>query len=145
MTRTFVLKPYLFEGHQLRISRDCHGEVWFVATDVCQALALQPIARVLKALNDDDHGVHCEEGPGQTGLTLALINESGLLRLLLQRSDNTNGRRLRRWLNTELLPALQEQRSRGGHDWHLSPSDEGKEGDQILWDPAVSALLAEEP
>jgi prophage antirepressor-like protein len=106
MNSTTALVPYAFEGHSIRVSTDQRGEAWFVAADVCTALAQHPIARALASLREEEHCLHSQEGPGSEGLTLALINEAGLLRLLLM-GESPTARRMRHWLTHELLPAIQ--------------------------------------
>ncbi|MCX5966955.1 MAG: Bro-N domain-containing protein [Cyanobacteria bacterium] len=93
------------------MSTDQRGEAWFVAADVCTALAQYPIARALATLKEEEHCLHSEEGPGSEGLTLALINEAGLLRLLLM-GDSPMARRMRHWLIHELLPSLERPAGR---------------------------------
>ncbi|MEI7667209.1 MAG: BRO family protein [Synechococcaceae cyanobacterium ELA263] len=115
MNSTTALVPHLFEGHPIRVSTDQRGEAWFVAADVCTALAQYPIARALATLKEEEHCLHSEEGPGSEGLTLALINEAGLLRLLLM-GESPTAWRMRRWLIHELLPSL--DRSADGSKEH---------------------------
>ena len=106
MSSTTALVPYPFEGHSIRVSTDQRGEAWFVAADVCTALAQHPIARVLATLKEEEHCLHSQEGPGSEGCTLALINGAGLLRILLM-GDSPTAWRMRRWFTQELLPAIQ--------------------------------------
>ena len=105
MSSTTALVPYAFEGHRIRVSTDQRGEAWFVAADVCTALAQHPIARALANLREEEHCLHSQEGPGSEGCTLVLISEGGLLRLLLM-GDSPTAWRMRRWLTHELLPFL---------------------------------------
>ncbi|MCP9860945.1 MULTISPECIES: BRO family protein [unclassified Cyanobium] len=111
MNSTTALVPYAFEGHRIRVSSDQRGEAWFVAADVCTALAQHPIARALTSLREEEHCLHSQEGPGSEGCTLALINEAGLLRLLLM-GDSPTAWRMRRWLTHELLPSLERPAGR---------------------------------
>jgi prophage antirepressor-like protein len=99
------LVPHWFEGHRIRLSRDANGEAWFVIADVCAALTESPMAWALTARREEEHGLHSEEGPGSQGLTLALINEAGLLRRLLD-GESPIATRMRRWLTHELLPSM---------------------------------------
>ena len=111
MSSTSALVPYAFEGHRIRVSTDENGEAWFAAADVAVALGQPPIARALGTLKEEEHCLHSEEGPGSEGLTLALINEAGLLRLLLM-GDSPMARRMRHWLIHELLPSLERPAGR---------------------------------
>ncbi len=105
MSTHTALVPHQFEGHTIRVRTDQHREAWFVASDVCHVLRQLPVARALGELRDEEHALHSEEGPGTGGLTVALISEAGLLRVLLH-GDSPTARRMRRWLTHELLPAL---------------------------------------
>ena len=111
MNSTSALVPYAFEGHRIRVSIDENGEAWFAAADVAVALGQTPIARALTSLPEEEHCLHSEEGPGSEGLTLALINEAGLLPLLLM-GDSPMARRMRHWLIHELLPSLERPAGR---------------------------------
>ncbi len=104
MSTHTALVPHLFEGQSIRISTDQRGEAWFAASDVCHVLRQPPVARALASLREEEHALHSEEGPGTGGLTVALISEAGLLRVLLF-GDSPTARRMRRWLTHELLPA----------------------------------------
>ena len=106
MSSTTALVPYSFEGRHIRVSTDEHGEAWFAAADVAAALGQLTIGRALANLREEEHCLYSQEGPGSEGCTLALISEGGLLRLLLL-ADNPTTWRMRRWLNHELLPAIQ--------------------------------------
>jgi prophage antirepressor-like protein len=105
MSRTSALIPYAFEGHRIRVSTDEHGEAWFVVADACAALSESPLGWALAIQREEEHCLLSEEGPGQGGLTLAMISEGGLLRRLLE-STNPSAGRMRRWLTHALLPAI---------------------------------------
>lgn len=111
MSTHTALVPHQFEGHTIRVRTDQHREAWFVASDVCTVLHQQQVARALAGLREEERALHSEEGPGTGGLTVALISESGLLRVLLH-GDSPTARRMRRWLTHELLPALHRQADR---------------------------------
>jgi hypothetical protein len=83
---------------------DHRGDAWFVAADVCTALALRQ-DRTLALLAEDECGIHSQEGPGTAAITLTLVNEAGLLRILLF-GDRPKARRLRRWITHQVLPCL---------------------------------------
>ena len=114
MSNTSALVPYLFEGHRIRVSTDPQGEAWIVVADACAALAENPMVwAIANRRDEEEHYLHSEEGPGAGGFTLALINESTLLRRLLN-SNNPSAPRMRRWLTHELLPALQRRQEGNG-------------------------------
>lgn len=104
MSTHTALVPHLFEGQTIRISTDQRGETWFAFSDVCNVLRQLPVARALASLREEEQALHSEEGPGTGDLTVALISEAGLLRVLLF-GDSPTARRMQRWLARELLPA----------------------------------------
>lgn len=98
----FVSVP--FEGHGIRVCTDHRGDAWFVAADVCAALALRQ-DRTLAVLAEDECSIHSREGPGTVPITLTLVSEAGLLRIL-RFGDRPKARRLRRWITYQVLPCL---------------------------------------
>jgi len=115
MSSHTALVPHQFEGHTIRVRTDQHREAWFVASDVCTVLHQQQVARALGGLREEERALHSEEGPGTGGLTVALISEAGLLRVLLH-GDSPTARRMRRWLTHELLPSLHRPAGRSRTD-----------------------------
>ncbi|GDX74732.1 hypothetical protein LBMAG40_13890 [Cyanobium sp.] len=97
--------PLHFQGDPIRVRLDFRNVAWFVATDIGRALALQPLSKMLTGIREDERSFHSHEGAGSTGLTLALISEAGLLRLL-RGGQRPEARRMQRWLLQEVLPWL---------------------------------------
>lgn len=77
---------------------------WFVAKDVCAALEVTNHRDALASLEDDEKGVAITDtlGGAQEMLT---VNESGLYALIF-RSRKPSARLFRRWVTSEVLPAL---------------------------------------
>ena len=97
---------FSFENHTIRtVSKN--GEAWFVAEDVCSVLGLKNPSMALKALDDDERSkfnlgrsdIH--GGGGEANI----INESGLYALIL-RSRKPEAKRFRKWVTSEVLPAI---------------------------------------
>jgi prophage antirepressor-like protein len=105
-----------FEGQSIRVCTDHRGGAWFAAADVCTALAL-PQARTLALLAEDECSIHSQEGPGTTAITLTLVSEAGLLRIL-RFGCKPKARRLRRWITHEARACLHLR------DKASTPSDE---------------------
>ena len=97
------LIPFDFESKSVRtILRD--GDPWFVATDICRILGLGNVAMAIRRLDPDEKGVNRIDtlrGPQK----LTIVNESGLYTLIM-RSDKPAARRFRKWVTSEVLPAL---------------------------------------
>lgn len=101
------LMPYLFEGNEIRVTKDENGEPWFVAKDVALALGYEwngssRIAHV----PTEWRGVTSVVTPSGTQEMLTL-SEPGLY-FFLGRSDKPAALPFQKWLASEVLPALRK-------------------------------------
>lgn len=83
------------------------GEPWFVGKDVATALGYSNTRKaVLLHVNAEDKGVTKWDTPG--GIQeMTIINESGLYSLILG-SKLESAKRFKRWVTSEVLPALRK-------------------------------------
>jgi prophage antirepressor-like protein len=88
---------------------DIDGNPWFVQTDVCRALEISNPSNVSARLDPDEKmTLHLTEGHSGTrggAQSLTLINDSGLYSTIL-RSDKPEAKRFRKWVTSEVLPAI---------------------------------------
>jgi prophage antirepressor-like protein len=77
---------------------------WFVAKDVCDVLELQDTNMSLQKLDDDEKLTQKVFGSGQNR-TMWFVNESGLYNLIF-RSNKPEAKMFRKWVTSEVLPAL---------------------------------------
>lgn len=103
------------------------GNPWFVAADVCSAVGIKHSASAMRALDNDEKGVHSMHTPGgQQDFTI--INESGLYTLILRCRDavtpGTIPYRFRKWVTGEVLPQIR-QTGRYVRE-ELSPADKAQ-------------------
>ncbi len=103
------------------------GNPWFVAADVCNAVGIKHSASAMRALDNDEKGVHSMHTPGgQQDFTI--INESGLYTLILRCRDavtpGTIPYRFRKWVTGEVLPQIR-QTGRYVRE-ELSPADKAQ-------------------
>lgn len=105
---------FTFSAQTLRvIMRD--GEPWFVAADVCEALTISNNRDALCRLDDDEKGVATTDTPGgQQEMTI--INESGLYSLILT-SRKPEAKKFKKWVTSEVLPAI---RKTGRYEVHTT-------------------------
>lgn len=87
------------------------GNPWFVAADVCSAVGIKHSASAMRALDNDEKGVHSMHTPGgQQDFTI--INEAGLYTLILRCRDavtpGTIPYRFRKWVTGEVLPQIRQ-------------------------------------
>jgi hypothetical protein len=99
-----ALAPFAFEGRQLRVSTDEQGNPWFIAADVCAALAIANPRDALTRLDDDEKGVASTDTLGGRQ-SLSTVNEFGLYSLILG-SRKPDAKRFKRWVTHEVLPAI---------------------------------------
>lgn len=104
------LVPFAYEGHQVRtVTLD--GEPWFVAADVCAALALRDTSSALKMVDPEDvqrfrrsDTPHFFRGIAPQVQEIAAVNESGVYALIFH-SRRPEAKAFKRWVTHELIPA----------------------------------------
>lgn len=77
---------------------------WFVAKDVCDVLGLQNSRQSVKELDDDEKLMYKLYTSGQNR-NVWVISESGLYALIL-RSNKPYAKTFRKWITSEVIPAL---------------------------------------
>lgn len=83
------------------------GETWFVLKDVCAAIGIRDHATVSKRLDGDEVGqTQVIDAMGRLQET-TVVNESGLYSVIL-RSDKPEAKPFRKWVTSEVLPALRK-------------------------------------
>jgi prophage antirepressor-like protein len=100
-----IARRFEFDSAELRTIA-VNDEPWFVAADACRILGLKNTTMALKALDDDEKGLNQIETPG--GLQkMAIVSESGLYALIV-RSDKENAKPFRKWVTSEVIPAIRK-------------------------------------
>lgn len=88
-------------GLNLRVI-DRAGEPWFVAADVCAAIAHGNPTIAMASVDADD-----QAKLNLGSRTVNVVSESGLYSLLL-RSRKPEAQRFRKWVTSEVLPAIRK-------------------------------------
>jgi prophage antirepressor-like protein len=84
-----------------------NGEPFFVGKDVASILGYSnPLKAIRDHVDEEDKGVNETVTPGGTQ-ELIVINESGLYSLILS-SKMPNAKKFKRWVTTEVLPAIRK-------------------------------------
>ncbi len=97
--------PFQFDEHEIRVIRDEHGEPWFVARDVCEALEIGNTSDALRRLDDDEVGsTEVTDSLGRKQVT-SIVNEPGLYSLIMS-SRKSEAQKFKRWITHEVLPSL---------------------------------------
>lgn len=98
----------VFNFEQMNVRTvEIDDEVWFVATDVANALGLSNVSMSLKALDDDERSKFNLGRQGETNV----ISEAGLYRFI-GGSRKKEAKQFMRWVNHEVLPSI---RKTGGY------------------------------
>ena len=92
---------------------DRNGEPWFVLSEVCRKLGIANARDAASRLDDDEKdGVGIADAIGRDQKT-TIINESGLYSLIL-RSNKPDAKRFKKWVTSEVLPAIRKTGSYAG-------------------------------
>ena len=95
--------PFKFDSSEVRTML-IDDQPWFVAADVCQALAVRNNRDALSRLDEDEKGVATTDTLGGSQ-AVGIINESGLYSLILT-SRKPEAKRFKKWVTAEVLPAI---------------------------------------
>ena len=105
-----AIVPFQFGDKAVRIEVRA-GETWFVASDVCAAVDVANHRDAVARLDDDERASIVVDTPGGPQATVA-VNESGLYQIVL-RSRKAAAKRFRKWVTSEVLPAIRRTGSYG--------------------------------
>lgn len=103
--------PYLFEGGSLIRCIPKNGEPWFVVVDICQVIGIKQPTRTVEKLDNDEKGVADIHTLGGVQRHLT-VSESGLYTLMLRShaatEAGTAAHRFRKWVTSDLIPAVRK-------------------------------------
>ena len=101
------LAVFSFGNQEIRTVTDEHGEIWFVANDVCVALELvNPHDALAKHVDAEDLAKR-EALTAGGKQAVNHVNESGLYALIFGSRKET-AKRFKRWVTSEVLPAIRK-------------------------------------
>lgn len=112
------LKVFDFEQKSVRVVMK-GSEPWWVAKDVADILEFRDAANAIRLLDEDEKGTQKVSTPGGEQ-EMSVINESGLYTLIM-RSNKPEAKRFRKWVTSEVLPAL---RKTGRYSVKKDPDEE---------------------
>lgn len=117
-----AMTPFAFEDQLVRTVM-IEDEPWFVAKDVCGVLEIANHRDAVSTLDDDERDdVGIPDAIGRKQST-TIINESGVYALVF-RSRKPQAKLFRKWVTSEVLPAL---RRAGRYEMpDLEPADPGQ-------------------
>ncbi len=139
------VKSFSFENSEIRIILE-KQESYFVVSDACRALDLKDPSTAIRNLDEDEYHLRTIGGADQ-GRPMLVVSESGLYHLIFK-SRKPEARRFRKWVTSEVLPALRKtgyygvpayQHSSGQLSMFPVQSDSMLELQQLAMDVALSA------
>lgn len=96
---------FSFESSNVR-TLDLDGEIWFVASDIADALGYRDAPNLVRNLDEDEKGTQAVSTPGGRQ-SVTVISESGLYSAILS-SRKPDAKKFRRWVTHEVLPAIRK-------------------------------------
>ncbi|MCG9060200.1 hypothetical protein LH452_15055 [Laribacter hongkongensis] len=99
--------PFQFESHAVRVQVDGAGLPWFNAGDVCDALEMGNPSQAIKSHVDGDDLQKLETLTPGGRQRQNHVNESGLYSLIFG-STKDAARRFKKWVTSEVLPAIRK-------------------------------------
>lgn len=106
---TEELDIFNFNGAEVRIHKDEHGEPWFVAKDVCRLLGYKNETKAMTRRMDSDEVKTCADKSSGQVRNIYIISESGLYRAILG-SRKPEAKAFKRWVTHEVLPSIRKTR-----------------------------------
>ena len=100
------IEVFSYQDSTVRTLTDEHGEVWFVAKDVCDVLEISDYHQAVETLDDDERGRYSIPTPGGMQ-SMTTINEPGLYKLIFK-SRKPSAKEFTRWVTHEVLPQLRK-------------------------------------
>lgn len=102
-----ALASFAFDDSLVRAYADGEGNPWFVAKDVCRVLSITNHRDAVSQLDEDERGgVGITDSIGRQQ-HVTTVSESGLYSLVF-RSRKPEAKRFRKWVTSEVLPALRK-------------------------------------
>lgn len=100
-----ALQAYQFDTTFIR-ALTISDEPWFIANDVCAALGIKNSRDAIANLDDDERGVATTDTLGGSQ-DMNIVSESGLYALIFK-SRRPEAQRFRKWVTSEVLPAIRQ-------------------------------------
>jgi hypothetical protein len=98
------LAPFQFDQQDVRVVQDPNGEIFFVASDICQVLGIVKPENAYGRLDDDERMFRTVGTPGGPQ-AMVVLNVSGMHSLILS-SRKPKAKAFKRWVTHEVLPSI---------------------------------------
>lgn len=103
---TNSIVPFEYDSHQIR-SITIEDQPYFIAQDVCDVLAIVNGKDIVRRQLDEDEKLKRQIVASGQNRETWLVNESGLYTLIM-RSNKPEAKAFRKWVTSEVLPALRK-------------------------------------
>jgi prophage antirepressor-like protein len=100
------LVVFAYQNQEVRTYQDKNGNIWFVAKDVCDVLAISNSRDAISRLDDDERGVATTDTLGGNQ-EMVIVSESGLYSLVLT-SRKKEAKIFKKWITSEVLPSIRK-------------------------------------
>lgn len=100
------ITEFNFNSMDVRVI-DKDNNPWFVLNDVCKILEINNPSQAISYLDDDEKNTLIINEGNRGNPEKAIINESGLYSLVL-RSRKPEAKRFKKWVTSEVLPAIRK-------------------------------------
>ncbi|MCP4105475.1 MAG: hypothetical protein GY749_08055 [Desulfobacteraceae bacterium] len=98
--------PFHYEENEVRVVQE-NGNHWWVAADVCAVLDLKNPREAITHLDDDEKNTVRISDGNRGNPNVNIISESGLYCLII-RSNKPEAKKFRKWITSEVLPAIRK-------------------------------------
>jgi prophage antirepressor-like protein len=118
-TKTIAVTPFYFEDSEVRTATDKYGNPWFVARDVLDGMGSStPVTKAMSSVKQGlgdgfTNGIPILDSLGRVQ-QVTVISEPAVT-FLVSRSNTERGRKLNRWIHSEVLPQIRKTGQYGKH------------------------------
>lgn len=132
-TSALAVQTFPFDSHAVRTHVDAQAVPWFCLKDVCAVLEISKYREAANGLENDERvSMKTDTLGGEQEMTF--VSESGLYALIFQ-SRKPVAKQFRKWVTSEVLPALR----RSGFYGQISPAERLRASSQAVY---VARLLS---
>jgi len=100
---------------------DIDGEAWFVASEICALLDIKNVSDAVSRLEDDEKNTIVITEGIRGNPNKVIISESGLYSLVFK-STKPEAKKFRKWVTSEVIPAIRKKGSYGKIDRSQAPN-----------------------
>lgn len=101
------IQIFEYKFDEVRTAEDRHGNIWWVAQDICNILGLENVSKAISTLEDDEISNLTNSKVRNQNRPLKIINEPGLYSLIFK-SRKPEAKEFKRWVTHEVLPSIRK-------------------------------------